>query len=149
MKELSCDFETDINEEAFLEIYDSRSNYRSSNIELEISPNSLSDDSSEWLQVLEAHVDYVKGKPEQNIFNKTTRTVRLLRIRIYLPKQGHGATVTIRSNPVLDYKICNLRMQIRNRPRVFVTFPELYVIASKYGAGREIQLIANDFSVHK
>ena len=98
-------------------------------VALTIKPNAISPDDNEWLHCVEA----------------TKRNNRIY-IRV-ITNTDRGVNIMIPCNTVeMYYKFMDLRFQVRNRDKVMVTFPELYV--SHSGRKQELYLRSSDFKLN-
>lgn len=110
--------------------YNSRLSFRS----LSIPPTAISTDGSEWLHCVEA----IKEKIENR---------HVMRLRV-ITNTHRGVTITI---PIygqdMNLKYLDLRFKIRNSDTVLVTFPDIFVTASRRVCN-ELYLRANDFKIY-
>ena len=102
---------------------------------IEIPPESISPDDTPWLHCVEVTKDKIDANSS------------LIRIRV-ITNTHRGVNINIRcSSPLMNLKYRDLRFQVRNSDRVLVTFPELFITASKFD-DRELYFTANDFKVY-
>jgi len=118
----------DADSKAYLQMQ-SAFNARLPLIAIKVPPTAISPDGTECLHCVEA----------------TKRNNRIY-IRV-ITNTDRGVNIMIPCNTVeMYYKFMDLRFQVRNRDKVMVTFPELYV--SHSGRKHELYLRASDFKLN-